>query len=122
MASDTLTSGDQLPTIRQLAHHLSINPNTVIRAYKELESKGVLVCQKGTGTFMKSKKTTTQNVERQRHLKQRVSELVARASAEGFRLNEVLDCAEDLRAAFRTKSSGGRPVESTVHTEKAGHH
>ena len=52
LASGALARGDQLPTVRQLAVDLAINPNTVIRAYRELEIRGVLETQQGTGTFV----------------------------------------------------------------------
>ena len=52
IAAGTLREGIQLPTVRQLAVDLSINPNTVIRAYSELEIRGVLNTEQGTGTFI----------------------------------------------------------------------
>src|SRR5258708_20311686 len=58
IAAGTLKAGDQLPTVRQVAVDLSINPNTVVRAYRELEIRGVLETQQGTGTFI-----SNQNVE-----------------------------------------------------------
>ena len=48
----SLLAGDQLPTVRQLAVDLTINPNTVLRAYRELELGGLLETQQGTGTFL----------------------------------------------------------------------
>lgn len=45
MSRDTLRAGDRLPTVRQVAVDLSINPNTVVRAYKELEIRGILSTQ-----------------------------------------------------------------------------
>src|SRR3979411_2225961 len=56
MALGSLTAGDQLPTVRQMAVDLAINPNTVMRAYRELELGGLLETQQGTGTFMPNKK------------------------------------------------------------------
>ena len=47
MAAGALAAGDQLPTVRQVAVDLSINPNTVVRAYRELEIRGVLETQQG---------------------------------------------------------------------------
>ena len=52
IASGSLTAGDQLPTVRQLAVDLAINPNTVMRAYRELELGGLLETHQGTGTFI----------------------------------------------------------------------
>ena len=48
-----LREGDQLPTIRKLAEDLVMNPNTVVRAYRELEHEGVLEVKHGTGAFIK---------------------------------------------------------------------
>ena len=52
IAAGTLTAGDQLPTVRQVAVDLSINPNTVARAYRELESAGILETRGRFGTFV----------------------------------------------------------------------
>src|ERR671920_2473794 len=70
IASGTLKPGDQLATVRQLAVDLSINPNTVVRAYKELEIRGMLSTQQGTGTFITSKRVRQDQVQRQRRLTQ----------------------------------------------------
>ena len=56
IASGALTAGDQLPTVRQLAVDLEINPNTVVRAYRELELGGLLETHQGTGTFISAQK------------------------------------------------------------------
>ena len=66
IAGGALSGGDQLPTVRQLAVDLSINPNTVIRAYRELEIRGVLETQQGTGTFISHQKVQSNDAERQR--------------------------------------------------------
>ena len=52
IARGDIQAGDRLPTVRQLAVDLSINPNTVIRAYREMEIEGVLNTQQGSGTFV----------------------------------------------------------------------
>ena len=84
IAAGTLVGGDQLPTIRQLAVDLSINPNTVIRAYRELEIRGVLETQQGTGTFVSHQKVTRDDAELQRRLSQLVGEFAARAGSAGL--------------------------------------
>src|SRR5208282_6703158 len=68
LASGALSPGDQLPTVRQLAVDLAVNPNTVVRAYRELEIRGVLETQQGTGTFISQKEVQRDEVERQRQL------------------------------------------------------
>ena len=52
IAAGLLVPGDQLPTVRQVAVDLEINPNTVMRAYREMEIRGILDTQQGTGTFV----------------------------------------------------------------------
>src|SRR5882672_8198259 len=81
IAAGALAPGDQLPTVRQMAVDLSVNPNTVIRAYRELEIREVLETQQGTGTFISHKKVKRDDVERRRQLNQLVSDFVARAGA-----------------------------------------
>src|SRR3979411_1657776 len=65
IAASALAGGDQLPTVRQVAVDLSINPNTVVRAYRELEIRGVLETQQGTGTFVSYQKVRRDDVERE---------------------------------------------------------
>jgi len=91
IARGDLGPGDQLPTVRQLAVDLSINPNTVIRAYRELEIAGVLDTHQGSGTFVGNEKPKVDELERQRMLDQILTELLARANGYGFSLREVLD-------------------------------
>jgi GntR family transcriptional regulator len=91
IAGGRLGCGDQLPTVRQLAVELKINPNTVARAYQELEIKGVVNTQMGTGTFIGDDKVEISEVERKRMLDQICTELLSRASAYGFTLEEVIE-------------------------------
>ena len=91
IAAGTLAAGDQLPTVRQLAVDLSINPNTVIRAYRELEIRGVLETQQGTGTFISNQRPQRDDADRQRRLAQLVSEFIARAGFAGFTVEELLE-------------------------------
>ncbi len=90
IARGDLEPGDRLPTVRQLAVDLSINLNTVVRAYRELEIEGVLETQQGSGTFVGRKRPRIDDLERQRMLDQILTELLARASDYGFNLDEVL--------------------------------
>ena len=95
IAAGTLTAGYQLPTVRQVAVDLSINPTTVVRAYRELEIRGVLETQQGTGTFISQQKVKHDEVERQRQLTQLVSEFVSRAGAAGFTIEELQEQLHD---------------------------
>ncbi|UCF21654.1 MAG: GntR family transcriptional regulator [Gemmatimonadota bacterium] len=91
IARGDLGSGDQLPTVRQLAVDLSVNPNTVIRAYRELEIAGILETQQGSGTFVGRHKPQVDDLERRRMLDQILTELLARAAGYGFTLDEMLE-------------------------------
>jgi GntR family transcriptional regulator len=95
IASGSLTAGEQLPTVRQVAVDLAINLNTVLRAYRELEIRGVLETQQGTGTFISNKKVERDTVERDRKLVQLVGEFVSRAGAQGFSVQELVKLLQD---------------------------
>jgi GntR family transcriptional regulator len=97
MAAGALRPGAQLPTVRQVAVDLAINPNTVMRAYRELEIRGLLDTQQGTGTFISQQKVKRAEVERQRQLGQIAGEFVARAGAAGFTVNDLLEQLHDIQ-------------------------
>ncbi len=96
MAAGMLRPGDQLPTVRQVAVDLAINPNTVARAYREMEIRGLLETQQGSGTFISRQRVKTDEVERQRRLDQIVGEFVARAGAAGFTVADLLEQLREL--------------------------
>jgi GntR family transcriptional regulator len=95
-ASGGVHPGDRLPTVRQLAVDLSINPNTVMRAYRELELTGALTTHQGTGTFITNARVEQNTAERERKLDQLVAEFVARAGREGFTLKELRSRLKEL--------------------------
>ena len=97
IATGTLGFGDQLPTVRQVAVDLEINPNTVLRAYREMEIRGIVDSQQGMGTFIASRKIEQSKAERERALSQLVSEFVSRAGAGGFTLQELMDALRDVQ-------------------------
>ena len=91
IARGLLSPGDQLPTVRQLAADLSVNPNTVIRAYREMELGGVLHTQQGSGTYVGDHRPEIDELEKRRKLDQILTEFLARAYGYGFTLVEILD-------------------------------
>src|SRR6266851_10225257 len=91
VAFGALTVGDQLPTVRQLAVDLSVNPNTVVRAYRELELGGLLETHQGTGTFISTQKLRGGEAERERQLAQIVGDCLARAGAAGFTVEDLIE-------------------------------
>jgi GntR family transcriptional regulator len=90
IASGRLLPGEQLPTVRELAVHLQVNPNTVRKGYSELEILGILDTQQGTGTFVGKKEVEIGETEKESMLKQICSELVARGNQYGFTLEEIV--------------------------------
>jgi GntR family transcriptional regulator len=97
VASGVLSAGDQLPTVRQVAVDLAINPNTVLRSYREMEIRGLLDTQQGTGTFVADRKVEYSRDERDRQLGQLVGEFVSRAGAAGFTLKQLMKALRDLQ-------------------------
>lgn len=85
-----LAPGDQLPTVRQLAADLSVNPNTVIRAYREMELGGVLDTQQGSGTYVADHRPEIDEMEKSRKLDQILTEFLARAHGYGLTLDDIL--------------------------------
>jgi len=97
IATESLSPGDRLPTVRQLAVDLSINPNTVSRAYTELELTGLVETQMGSGTFVGNRPVERDDVERLRLLDQFCQEFLSRVSTHGFTLNDVLEHLEQRK-------------------------
>jgi GntR family transcriptional regulator len=105
IATRLLVPGDQLPTVRQVAVDLEINPNTVMRAYREMEIRGVLDTQQGTGTFVAQQTVERDAVEHSRGLEQLVEECAARAGAGGFHLEELMMALRDRLAEGKQGSA-----------------
>jgi GntR family transcriptional regulator len=93
VAKGTAAPGDRLPSVRELARELAINPNTVVRAYEALERDGVVVRRQGAGCFVSDRGSDLALAEKRRQLR----ELVRRAVTEAFHLGFG---ADDVRKAF----------------------
>ena len=90
IADGRLQTGQQLPTVRGLAVDLQINPNTVARAYNELEIRGIVNTQQGTGTFISEKTIELTDEEREQVLGRLVQSFLAAASSYGFAVDDIL--------------------------------
>ncbi len=93
VAMGRLQPEEPLPSVRQLAVELAVNPNTVARAYLDLEIEGVIYKRQGAGTFVSAQGVEMSKAERRRVL----GELMEKALVEGINLG--LD-ERELRAAF----------------------
>ncbi len=96
IASRRLLPGEQLPTVRDLAVQLEINPNTVRKAYSDLELLGILDTQQGTGTFVGHQKVEIADDEKDRMLRQICDELVARGHQYNLTLKEIVEHLQRL--------------------------
>lgn len=90
-ASGRLPVGSELPTIRELAEQLLINPNTVARAYRELEQAGLVISRRGTGTRVTDRGSPLAHRERAKILEDRVQTLLTEAAHLGFTFEEVVE-------------------------------
>jgi GntR family transcriptional regulator len=97
IADGRLRTGIQLPTVRALAVSLQINPNTVARAYNELEIRGVVNTQQGTGTFISEKKIELDEAEREEILAGIVRSFLATASSYGFSIDDAVNYLSILK-------------------------
>jgi len=79
VASGRLTHGEQLPPVRKLAEQLIVNPNTVARAYRELETAGVIATRRGAGVFVSDAGSPLARREQNKILNERIDMLLAEA-------------------------------------------
>lgn len=105
IATGELAVGDSIPSVRQLARELVINPNTVAKAYAELVDTGVLETQAGRGYFIAKRRQVFTKTERLRRLDESIEALMNQAVALDISLDEVVD---RLRERF---SKELKPVE-----------
>src|SRR5947209_4538362 len=98
IASGKLRPGEQLPTVRALAVDLQVNPNTVIKAYSELERQGILTTEQGSGTFVAPVPLVALAAEdRQAKLKALCAEFLGQVAKYGFGPDDVLRAIRELK-------------------------
>ena len=90
VAAGTIKRGDQLPTIRELSERLKVNPNTVAKAYRELELKGIIVSERGSGSFIQASPPAPTAREKKASLKKLYDRLLAEAASSGLTESELL--------------------------------
>src|SRR5215475_7784558 len=99
ISSGRLRPGEQLPTVRALAVDLAVNPNTVIKAYTELERQGVLTTEQGSGTFVAPLPAVALGAEdQQAKLRALCAEFLGQAARYGFGPDDVLRAIRKLTA------------------------
>ena len=109
IASGLLARGEEIPSIRTLALRLKVTPNTVVKAYDELEAAGVLEKRPGAGTFVAEVRPRLGKRERDKIIEGRIDALLAEAYQLGLTADELLYAVRSRQAEIE-----GRPnVEKT---------
>jgi GntR family transcriptional regulator len=104
VASGLLRPGEELPPIRTLAMQLKVTPNTIVKAYGELESSGVIHKRQGSGTFVSEGRPPQVALrERRRVIEQRIDALLAEGHQLNFTVDEILRMVRERRAAMDEK-------------------
>ena len=117
IASGLLQAGEELPPIRTLALQLRVTPNTVVKAYGELEMSGVVHKRRGAGTYVSEVRQQMARRERQRIIGQRIDALLAEAHQLNFTAEDILQMVRDRRAAMESGTSA-EPTEPAESTEE----
>lgn len=97
IALGALSPGAAVPSVRDLARDLRVNPNTVARAYQRLTETGVLTVRRGEGTYVADAPAQPRKAERNEALRDGATRYASTALAIGA---EVTDAVEELQAAF----------------------
>ena len=111
VASGLLLPGEELPAIRSLALQLKVTPNTIVKAYDELETSGVVHKRRGSGTFVSEGRPKLALLERRRIIEQRIDALLAEAYQLNFTAEDLLRI---LRARMAAIDPGGRADAAAV--------
>ena len=100
VASERLAVGEQLPAVRRLAEQLVINPNTVARAYRELENEGVVKSKRGAGVFVSGESSPLSRKEKTRILTERIDVLLTEAKQLGVEVATLVGLLEQRAKTF----------------------
>ena len=106
VASGRLAPGEIVPPIRVLAEQLFINPNTVARAYRELEAAGIFISRQGSGTRVSEKGSPLEYSERLQVIDQLVEGLLVEANQLDFSVEDILEIIRQKNKTFGTSERG----------------
>mgnify|MGYP003578611546 CR=1 FL=1 len=107
-----LRPGEQLPSIRPLAEELVVNPNTIAKAYRELEHEGVVELRQGTGAFVSDKAPTKKDADKLRAAQATIASAIQKLRERGVTEEEIRRLVEaELSGAY--KSGGSSAAKSS---------
>ena len=105
VAAGRLEAGAELPPIRVLAEQLTVNPNTVARAYLELEHAGIVTKRHGSGTYVSETRTAVSSREKNRILTKRIDALLTEARHLDVSLSDVIGLLRERDGAMQKEIS-----------------
>ena len=106
VASGRLKAGEQLPPVRKLAEQLLVNPNTVARAYRELESEGLVTSRQGSGVFVSDGVSPLARREQQRLLLERIDMLLTEARQMKVDVESLIGLVRQRSTSFDARNGG----------------
>lgn len=98
IASGKLQAGDQLPSVRELSERLHVNPNTVAKAYRDLEVMGLLYTRRGMGVFINKNIESKCREECKRRIINRLHEVASEAKASGMAKKDIIEIIDKSMA------------------------
>jgi len=102
VAAGRLTAGEELPPIRVLAEKLIVNPNTIARAYRELELAGIVEKRRTAGTYITDQGSPLARRERMKILSERIDQLLAEAQQMDVDLEDLIKLVHQRSASLNT--------------------
>ena len=111
VASGLLNPGEELPPIRTLALQLKVTPNTIVKAYGDLESLGVVHKRRGSGTFVSEGRPQLAIRERRRVIEQRIDALLAEAHQLNFTVDDILRMVRERKVVMNPDNAERAEVE-----------
>ncbi len=110
VASGILKPGDRLPSIRELAQSLTVNPTTVVRVYADLEHEGIIEMQHGRGAFVTARSFRMSSAQRERRLRELARRLVVEAAQMGVPGGQVLSAVREELEELQELELGEPPL------------
>lgn len=104
-ARGLLKPNEKLPSVRDLSSQMLINPNTVSKAYQELERQGIIITIRGRGTFISEKITPSYDPQKAEKIQQALKEVIINSHYAGFTKVEIMSWTEEIYKKIGGNSS-----------------
>jgi GntR family transcriptional regulator len=119
ISTGKITPGDKLPTIRDLAVKLEVNPNTVVKAYSLLENLGTLDTQQGSGVFVRAQPVSSLTADdRRRAVETICRDFVGRAQVLGIQAAELLSYMQNMLASACGHETDKKNMITNIHNDE----